>query len=166
MKELPVVLYLHGLDSSPTPEKTSMIARLGFRVIAPQMHYREEKNLYGRVGRLIDYFQPDWIVGSSIGGYMGFWLSRQFDIPAILINPALSFKEEDPGLIQSFTLNDTAAHIVIGMKDDVVLPEKTLGWLEGNRAHFTKVDLYPQEDMGHRIQVDELKSIIMQIVGV
>jgi predicted esterase YcpF (UPF0227 family) len=165
MAALPAVLYLHGLDSHPTPEKTAMIARLGFRVIAPQMHYREEQNLYDRVCKLIEWFQPDWIVGSSLGGYIGFWLSRQFNIPAILINPALSFKEEDPGLVTRFIYRDTDAHIVIGMKDEVVLPDNTFSWLENNKKHFKKVSLYTQKEMGHRIQVDELKNMLQQIIS-
>lgn len=166
MAAVPAVLYLHGLDSNPAPLKTGMIARHGFRVIAPQMHYREERNLYDRVCKLIEWFQPDWIIGSSLGGYMGFWLSRQFNLPAILINPALSFREDDPGLVRNFTFSDVPAHIVIGLKDDVVLPETTISWLEKNQVHFKNTFIYPQQEMGHRTREEELESIIMQIIDV
>jgi uncharacterized protein len=148
---LDTVLYLHGLDSAPVASKTSGLANLGFTVIAPKIHYREEHDLYIRLRKLAVYFCPKVIIGSSLGGYTAFWLSRDLGIPAVLINPALSFYDEDPGLVpKNISLSHEPVYIYQGALDDTVKPELTRQWLRVHLPRFQPI-LELAHDNGHQI---------------
>jgi len=124
------ILYLHGLDSAPIAVKTSVLADMGFTVIAPMMHYREEKDLYVRLKNIAQHFNVKAIVGSSLGGYTAFWLGQEMGVPVVLLNPALSFYDRDPGLVpKNIQSVDIPVFIYQGAKDDTVDPEATKQWL-------------------------------------
>jgi uncharacterized protein len=134
------ILYLHGLDSAPIAVKTSVFADLGFSTIAPMLHYREETHLYRRVKNIAQYFDVKAIVGSSLGGYTAFWLGQDIGVPVVLLNPALSFYDRDPGLVpKSIKRMDIPVFIYQGALDDTVDPEETRQWLA---QHYP--DLQPQ----------------------
>jgi esterase/lipase len=159
------LLYLHGLDSQPTPLKTHMLSTFGMSVIAPQMHYREEKQLYNRLIKLCKYFNVQWIVGSSIGGYVAYWLSQDIGIPCILINPALSFRSLDTALVPSDISFTKAERIVfIGEKDNVVIPEDTIQWIRNfNPDDMRGIQILP--DVGHRVTADYLRNLVSQCIS-
>lgn len=164
MEEKPGLLYLHGLDSQPTPLKTHLISTLGVTVIALQMHYRQERNLYQRLRNLCLYFDVKWIVGSSLGGYAAFWLSHDLGIPCVLLNPALAFRSQDPGLVPENIPFTPAKRIVfMGEKDDVVIPETTIQWLyEYNPENMP--DIRKLSDVGHRVSAECLRELVLDAI--
>ncbi len=93
---------------------------------------------------------------------MGFWLSRETGVPAILINPALHFRERDPGLVSGFQHNDVPAIVFIGMEDDVVLPEDTFAWLE-KHPEFSRIEILKRPYMGHQTRAEELKGLLLSV---
>lgn len=88
------ILYIHGLNSSPSSLKASQLtramARLGraecLRVPALHHHPRQAiaqlEALIGELGRPL-------LVGSSLGGYYATFLAERHGLPALLINPAV-----------------------------------------------------------------------------
>lgn len=165
MSEKPSLLYLHGLDSQPTPLKTHLISTLGYSVIAPQMHYRHERQLYQRLKNLCLYFNVQWIVGSSMGGYTAFWLSHDMGLPCVLINPALSFRSQDPGLVPEEISFSCAKRIIfIGEEDDLVIPEQTIQWLnQYNSDDMPEIRMLP--DIGHRVSAPLLKKVVSECIS-
>lgn len=158
----PVVLYIHGFESSPTPAKTSALADLGCTVIAPQIHYKENRGTYERLKGLIEFFQVDWLIGSSLGGYTAFWLSQEFQIPALLFNPALPFSKIDPGLIpHPQPIHYLKQVIFFGLKDTTVDPKTTKRWIQSNiLGDGISYIEYPEN--GHQISIKVFKEVIQQ----
>lgn len=115
------------------------------------MHYREEKGLYQRLKHMAQYFKVKAIVGSSLGGYTAFWLAQDLGVPAVLLNPALSFYDRDPGLVpKDIQRMDLSAFIYQGALDDTVDPLETRQWL----AHH-----YPKLQPFYHVEPEEMHQI-------
>ncbi|MBM7061206.1 esterase [Pseudomonas sp. UL073] len=89
------ILYIHGLNSSPSSLKASQLSalmqRLGrsaeLRVPALHHHPREAiGQLEAAIGELV---QP-LLIGSSLGGYYATHLAARHGLKALLINPAVN----------------------------------------------------------------------------
>jgi uncharacterized protein len=92
----PFVLYLHGFLSSPESKKAQQTIAyceeigLQQRIAVPQMRNGPAATIR-ELRVLIEAHQQDQIVliGSSLGGYYATYLSEEYGIPAVLINPAV-----------------------------------------------------------------------------
>lgn len=89
------LLYLHGFNSSERSHKAQVLAEQaeqhGCRkqVITPRLVWRPEEAM-AQLRQLIESLNgPITLVGSSLGGYYATYLSEQFGLPAVLINPAV-----------------------------------------------------------------------------
>ncbi len=107
MNELPLLIYLHGLNSSPASEKarhTREFIRaqsLNLEVKIPQLPV-EPDEVVSLLQSLVNDAgsRPVYIVGSSLGGFLGTWLqdyllSRNSEslVKLVLINPAVNIYE-------------------------------------------------------------------------
>lgn len=145
-------LYLHGLDSNPNRDKTEFLEKeLGLTVYAPKLNY------YGSVGStklfellsgLVDYEDVDLIIGSSFGGYMGFYLSECYDIPSYLFNPALHSRTIEVPI--KIVRNNSRKTLFLGKKDTVIDPEKTIAFLRNHNYDNCITEILPT---GHQIPV-------------
>lgn len=93
---LPLIIYIHGFNSSPASEKAQqMIAacrqRGDFSLAVPALSHdpeqalQELENLVSEAGGNIHA-----LVGSSLGGYYATWLGEKYGCRAALVNPAVS----------------------------------------------------------------------------
>ena len=88
------VIYLHGFNSSPASSKAAVIQRElarrapGAVFLAPVLppSPADASRLLADLAR--EYPQAT-LVGSSMGGYYATWLSEQFALRAVLVNPAV-----------------------------------------------------------------------------
>lgn len=90
------ILYLHGFLSSPQSKKAQQTLSycqslgMGDNVVIPTMlngpavTISELKQLVAELPQ-----KQLGIMGSSLGGYYATWLAEQYDLPAVLINPAV-----------------------------------------------------------------------------
>ena len=95
MKSL--LLYIHGFNSSPKSLKAMEMAeycrqhRPDIRVEIPQMPcYPAEAATF--IDNLVSSLRQDYqigLVGSSLGGYISTWLNHRYQLPAVLVNPAV-----------------------------------------------------------------------------
>ena len=73
----------------------------------------------------------NYIIGSSFGGMLGYWLSEKHKIPALLFNPALQIEKS----IIHFEINHNKSPyklIILGKKDEIVDPIITSKFLNKN----------------------------------
>ena len=87
------ILYLHGFNSAPNNSNKYQILRAycikhGYDLTTPKIDYR---NIESEIRRLTNMIQEDeWvIIGSSLGGWLAYTLSRLTLHKCVLINPSI-----------------------------------------------------------------------------
>jgi len=145
------VLYLHGLESKQGGPKVDFLAN-EFCVHAPAMDYTNPM-VQNELEFIMRQFNPDLIIGSSMGGYVGEILAIQYGKPAILFNPALHSRSFEPA-IQPLVAGEEAdlqerKVVILGKDDKVIDPYITKIMLENNFNY--KIVL---EEMAHQVPLN------------
>jgi predicted esterase YcpF (UPF0227 family) len=142
------VLYLHGLESKQGGPKVDFLAN-EFCVHAPAMDYTNPM-VQNELEFIMRQFDPDIIIGSSMGGYAADILAEKYGKPAILFNPALHNRIFEPAL--NYPVEGEQADlqerkvVILGKEDDVIPPYLTKIMLE-NKFYYEIV----LEEMGHQV---------------
>ena len=68
----------------------------------------------------------DFIVGSSLGGLLGYWLAEDLGVPALLYNPAFQFKHFPLKIPKVYVAEGVRKFVVLGQRDQTVLPSDTV----------------------------------------
>ncbi|SFK21589.1 hypothetical protein SAMN05216302_100227 [Nitrosomonas aestuarii] len=97
MPKSPLLLYLHGFNSSSQSHKASVMReyckqhRPDIKLVIPQLpNYPLQAALLAQ--SLVDQHQHECqigVVGSSLGGYLATWLNYNYGGKTVLINPAV-----------------------------------------------------------------------------
>ena len=93
------ILFLHGLQSNNKSSKVSHMNDEGHEVMAPHMNYFDNEHLYQETLKKLLEFEPELIVGSSMGGYFAYHLGTHFKTNLLLLNPALPNRSFDPPIL-------------------------------------------------------------------
>ncbi|MEA2043320.1 MAG: YqiA/YcfP family alpha/beta fold hydrolase [Bacteroidota bacterium] len=126
-------IYIHGLDSSPRPDKIKILESLGLEVEALHIDYRKNPDAYAVLEQYMQNSDIEFIVGSSLGGRLGFYLSARFQIPALLFNPALhslSLDMETPAIPEKI---NEEQFFVLGENDQTINPKQTKDFIRKNK---------------------------------
>lgn len=143
------ILYLHGLDSSLSKEKRAILEKYG-AVYAPQIDYRKDTN---SIKTLLSHYNDmhiNAIVGSSMGGFVGYYIADALQRPALLFNPALAYRsvlQEIPNIANP---NSNLKHIVLGAKDETIDLKTTLAFLS-KTIGIDNYNIKIRQDLEHRI---------------
>jgi uncharacterized protein len=101
------MLYIHGFLSSPLSFKAQQTAQWladqhpEVTVYCPQLTpypAQTQQQLALLVESLLP--KPLYIMGSSLGGFWATWLAEKYNLPAVLINPAVKPQEFMPGYLE------------------------------------------------------------------
>lgn len=91
------ILYIHGFNSSPLSIKAEQ-TRKYFLNNFPQVHFycpQLISNPKGAINQLEEIIQSSqtnsswYLMGSSLGGYFASYLSEKYNLPSVLVNPAI-----------------------------------------------------------------------------
>ena len=149
------ILYLHGLESKLSAEKRLILEEFG-EVIAPDLDYFADENCIELVYEKYKNEDFNVIIGSSMGGFAGFYLSQLMQKPAFLFNPALKersvFQE-----IPNGDFHKTKITILLGAKDDVVPNEKTFDFLETYKTD-SQISILINQEMAHGVPISVFKN--------
>ena len=146
------ILYLHGLDSRLNAEKRSILEKYG-TVYSPKIDYKKEKK---NIEKLLKDFEDrsiSVVIGSSMGGFTGYYLANELQVPALLFNPALAYRsvhQDIPNLVKT---KSGFKYLVLGAKDEIVKPKDTLEFI-GNSLGMDKYRIDIRQDLAHRIPVN------------
>jgi pimeloyl-ACP methyl ester carboxylesterase len=146
------VLYLHGLESKQGGSKVEYLTQTS-SVFAPQMDYSNPQ-LAIVLEMMYQQFQPDVIIGSSMGGYAASYIASKYPVDVILLNPVT--KTQLPSGVQKldFLLDLSGERKVIlsvGYADDVVDPFETfkamvdfpnVNIIRGTHSHRTPLNVF------------------------
>ncbi|MDG2018062.1 MAG: YqiA/YcfP family alpha/beta fold hydrolase [Porticoccaceae bacterium] len=92
-----ILLYLHGFNSSPQSKK-AIETEQWMRLNAPHISYccpqlsPYASEVMGMLRPIIEAHlpQPVYLIGSSMGGFFATCLAEQYNLRAVLINPAVN----------------------------------------------------------------------------
>ncbi len=120
-------LYIHGLDSKPNVDKIDIMEKAGLDTFALHLDYRFQENAYEILKNEAIDKGIEFIVGSSLGGYFGYWLSEDLGLPCLLLNPAMTIDRSLNGVIPHLDdLKCRQRYVVIGSMDEVISPRGNL----------------------------------------
>ena len=152
------ILYLHGLDSNLSIEKKEVLVPFG-NIIAPDLDYRANPNMIETLYNEYKNQNINFIIGSSMGGFTGFYLSKLLQTPALLFNPALPYRTS---VLQNIPIiNNVHNHlmqIVIGNQDDVILAKDNLDFIMKLLPLKNDFRLNLLSELGHGIPVAIFKN--------
>ncbi|MGB3343011.1 MAG: YqiA/YcfP family alpha/beta fold hydrolase [Aequorivita sp.] len=155
------ILYFHRLDSSLGSEKRTILEKYG-KVLSPAIDYRVEFN---SIEMLVEQFKNekiDVVIGSSMGGFVGYYVADAYQRPALLFNPALatrSVRQKIP-VYKAPLLG--FKQIVLGTHDDVIDPKATLEFLGKNLQIHTNYRIHIRQNLAHQIPVDVFKEEVKE----
>ncbi len=151
------VLYIHGLNSFPHPERLDYLKEKGHEVFALHLDYENEPKTFEILKKHAIDNQVDFIVGSSAGGYIGYWLGQELNIPQLLFNPAVGLRaiEQDTGY-KIAENNELHSWVVIGKNDEKVAPKSSLTFFENK----SNIRVIVAQWLAHEIDLQTFRETI------
>ena len=148
------ILYLHGLESKLNPAKRAVLEKYG-TVIAPDLDYHNNPNVFDLLLNTYQKQEIDVVIGSSMGGFMGYYLANTINRPALLFNPALPFRPVQQNVPELDFLKPTSLlHFALGGQDDIIKANDNLKWISVNRNPLNDIKIAIHSQMGHQIPLD------------
>jgi len=85
-----MMLFIHGFGSCGWGQKSLLLRRhFGIeRLIAPDLPFHPQQALE-HLRQLIARYRIEALIGSSLGGFYATWLTGEYRLPSILINPVV-----------------------------------------------------------------------------
>lgn len=137
------VVFLHGLESKAKSDKATWLSE-NFEAWCPALDYRNPQT-FEKVLQEVRKFNPDLIIGSSMGGWFAYCLSTITGVDTLLFNPAVHSRSIEPFVqIGNIPSNHT---VILGKFDEIIRPELTESWLSENCIGNYNIYF---EDIGHR----------------
>lgn len=155
-------LYIHGLDSYPKVEKIDILKKHKLDPVALHLNYRKKLGFYETLKETALRKKVKFIVGSSLGGYLGFLLANDLGLPCLLYNPAMEYKEKVFYSImpQLEEFKSPNCYVVLGAWDKTVNPEETKKTLKEHQHNGLNCKIVTCEWLGHKIDLNTFEEMI------
>jgi predicted esterase YcpF (UPF0227 family) len=147
------ILYIHGLNGSLSDEKRSILETYG-TVYSPSIDYEANPNSIEHLKEEFQNKDINVIIGSSMGGFVGYYLSIAFQRPALLFNPALVYRSVYQNIPEYKNPFHSFKKIVLGAQDEVVYPKNTIVFIADRIKENTDFQISLRQDLAHRIPLD------------
>lgn len=85
------ILFLHGFESKLSSEKRIILEKYG-HVISSDLDYKSNPNIIEHLYNTYFNQKIEIIIGSSMGGFVGYHLANLFGVPSMLYNPAFPYR--------------------------------------------------------------------------
>jgi hypothetical protein len=144
----PVILSLHGYESSVFPDRLKVLQNEGYTILAPALDYEKVPGLFKKTYETYKNEKIDLIVGSSMGGYFGYYLASLLNVPALLFNPAVI--ETTSGHKKQEVMSGSyhpKLYIVSGIADNIVLHDTLEEWIKANAKNYEFISA----NIAHRV---------------
>ena len=158
------ILYLHGLESKLSPQKRKILEKYG-EVFAPDIDYQSNPNAIESIIKELPDQEINVVLGSSIGGFAGYYVSAHLFRPALLFNPALSNRSVPQHVPAGDFGRWNMIQIALGMEDDVVPVGETLKFISDSIPYKTEIQLNLYPGTGHRIHIEVFEKEVESFFG-
>jgi predicted esterase YcpF (UPF0227 family) len=148
------ILFLHGLESKLSVEKRIILEKYG-TVIAPDLDYKSNPNMIDFLYNTYQNKKIDIIIESSMGGFTGYYLAQLLNLPCMLYNPALPYRNTIKQIVPTnIPMNHSESmRIVLGGKDNVIKAKDNLLFLAQNSLDKTDYTIVIRKDLAHQIPI-------------
>lgn len=153
-------IWIHGMGGSPNQEKMAIMEQYGLTTHSLHLDYSKESR---RFEILCDYCKGqkiELLVGSSFGGFLGFWLSEELGIPCLLLNPAVSIRGKAKTKPLLSNMNSPLCMVAVGDQDDKIDHERTLLFMEQDAREGKKIVTKVWKGEGHGFSNNTFKEIL------
>lgn len=148
------ILYFHGLESKLSDEKRTILEKYG-TVIAPDLDYKSNPNMIEHLYNTYHNQKIDVIIGSSMGGFVGYHLSNMLGLQSMFYNPALPNRSIEQIIPSHLAKNHPSImRFVLGGQDTVIKAIDNLVFLSQNITDKTDYAIILEHDLGHQIPIE------------
>ncbi|WP_432670910.1 YqiA/YcfP family alpha/beta fold hydrolase [Flavobacterium sp. SM2513] len=148
------ILYLHGLESKLSDVKRAVLEEFA-TVIAPDMDYKSNSEMFNYLLETYKNDSIDCIIGSSMGGFMGYHIAMTLGCPALLFNPALPIRSLNQVVPQNVVPKQKQRFsIVLGSQDETVPAISNLKYFSENLLPTVHFDIKIRPDLAHQIPLE------------
>lgn len=155
------ILSLHGYESTAFPDRLKILQNEGYNILAPEMNYPKVQNLFKKTYDTYKNEKIDLIVGSSMGGYFGYYLATLLNVPALLFNPAVIDTTSGVPKQEVFGGNYRPKMIVVsGIADNIVLQEPLEEWFKENAKNYQFI----KANIAHRVPDEVYISYVKKYI--
>lgn len=160
------ILYLHGLLGRLNDEKREVLENHG-KVFAPDIDYQNDLNT---IAHLVKTFaeqeeEINVVIGSSMGGLAGWYVSNSLKRPALLFNPALATRSVYQEIPDASDSSLSFKQIVLGGRDDIINPAETLKFISQKLSGASDIQINLRQHLAHRIPVDVFEDEVESFFG-
>lgn len=152
------VAYLHGLESKGIGRKNDFLNKTFSKVYDPIIDYKDTENVWDIIYRDMLDFKPDYIIGSSMGGWFAYNLGKKLGVPTLLFNPALHNRSINPKVDISGSKYPSHT-LVLGDFDTVIDPIETERIIQDGLTNFN----INRESIGHRTPINIFIEHVLKI---
>lgn len=148
------ILYLHGLESKLSPEKRLILEKFG-NIIAPDLDYKSNPNIIQNLYAEFKNQSINAIIGSSMGGFAGYYLANCIGVRAMLYNPALPYRTSIEQFVPEIVAKNPLAdlRIVLGGLDNVIMAKDNLTFFAENYDFERNYQIVIRKELGHQIPI-------------
>ncbi|WP_395051494.1 YqiA/YcfP family alpha/beta fold hydrolase [Flavobacterium sp.] len=149
------ILFLHGLESKLSDPKRAILETYG-KLIAPDLDYKSNPNVIQNLYEEFKNQNINAIIGSSMGGFVGFHLANSLGVCALLYNPALPYRNSVEQIIPTnLQLKESPLmRIILGGQDEIIKANDNLAFLAQNCNPKTDYTIVIKNDLAHQIPVE------------
>ncbi len=149
------ILFLHGLESKLSDPKRAILEKHA-NVIAPDLDYKSNPNMIEHLYNTYHNQKIDAIIGSSIGGFSGYYLANMLGVRSMLYNPALPYRNGTEQVVPYHLLvnHPDSMRIVLGGQDTIINAKDNLAFLSQNVSDKTDYTIVLKRDLAHQIPID------------
>jgi hypothetical protein len=152
------ILYLHGLESKLSDDKRTVLEAFG-TVIAPDMDFKSNSEIFDFIMKTYGKEAIDCIIGSSMGGFMGYCVALELGLPALLFNPALPIRSVNQVVPKNnFPKENQRFSIILGSQDEVVPAISNLKYFAENLLPTVHFQIKIRPDLAHQIPLEIFKE--------
>ncbi|OMP32269.1 YqiA/YcfP family alpha/beta fold hydrolase [Mangrovimonas sp. DI 80] len=158
------ILYLHGLNGSLSPEKRTILENYG-TVYSPSIDYELDPNSILSIVEKFQEIDINVVIGSSMGGFAGYYISNALQRPALLFNPAIAHRSVQQLVPELEQQKSNFKQMVLGSADEVVDPRETLRFLANTVDLQPEYQIHLRNDLAHRIPVEVFEEEVKAFFG-
>lgn len=169
------ILYISGMartidsEGNKIPyekdiEKEFIFQKYGDKLIYPEVFWDRGDYMAKYLEDLINKYDVGGLIGYSAGGYLSFYFSNKYKIPAMLINPAIAENCMAPKLQ---TIDDSFKNAPVNNDQIIIIGEKDTKAAGGVDYQLSlkfldevgfKGEIFKEPDMRHSISYEMLEN--------